>query len=199
MNSVGIDVSKGKSMVAVLRPLGEIAMCPKEFPHTSVGLKQMACSILALGDNTRVVTEATSHYHEPVAQALYEHGIYVCVLNPILIRQSGGGSVRKVKSDKADSIKIAKYGLDNWINPKAYTPIDILRQQLKTLNRQYDFYTKNAIALKNNLIAVADKVFPGVNELFDSPEKDNGHQKWVDFICTFWHCDCICSTNEKVF
>ena len=28
MNSVGIDVSKGKSMIAVMRPFGEIVVTP---------------------------------------------------------------------------------------------------------------------------------------------------------------------------
>ena len=39
MNAVGIDVSKGKSMMAALRPMGEIALRPKEYPHTEVGLE----------------------------------------------------------------------------------------------------------------------------------------------------------------
>ncbi len=39
-------------------------------------------------------------------------GIYVCVLNPLLIQKSGGGSRRKAKTDKADANKIAKYGSD---------------------------------------------------------------------------------------
>ena len=42
MNAVGIDVSKGKSMVAALRPMGEVALLPQEFLHTEVGLEQMA-------------------------------------------------------------------------------------------------------------------------------------------------------------
>ena len=37
MNAVGIDVSKGKSMVAALRPMGEVALLPQEFLHTEVG------------------------------------------------------------------------------------------------------------------------------------------------------------------
>ena len=41
MNAVGIDVSKGKSMVAALRPMGEVALLPQEFLHTWVGLEQM--------------------------------------------------------------------------------------------------------------------------------------------------------------
>lgn len=199
MNSVGIDISKGKSMVAALRPMGEVALPPKEYPHTTVGLEQMACDIISLGEDTRVVMEATGRYHEPVAAALHEYGIFVCVLNPILIHQSGGGSVRKIKSDRKDAIKIAKYGLDNWIDLQEYTSVDILRQQLKLYSRQYDLYTKNIVALKNNLIALTDKVFPGVNELFDSPEKADGHQKWVDFVSAFWHCDCICRVSENAF
>ena len=55
MNAVGIDVSKGKSMVAALRPMGEVALLPQEFLHTGVGLEQMAYAILALGEDTRVV------------------------------------------------------------------------------------------------------------------------------------------------
>ena len=199
MNSVEIDVSKGKSMVAALRPMGEVALSPKEYPHTSIGLEQMAYDIISLGEDTKVIMEATGRYHEPVAAALHKYGIFVCVLNPILIHQSGGGSVRKVKSDRKDAIKIAKYDLDNWIDLQEYTSVDILRQQLKIYSRQYNLYTKNIVALKNNLIALTDQVFPGVNELFDSPEKADGHQKWVDFVSTFWHCDCICRVSENAF
>ena len=199
MNAVGIDVSKGKSMVAALRPMGEVALLPQEFLHTGVGLEQMAYAILALGEDTRVVMEATGRYHEPVAAALHEYGIYVCVLNPLYIKQSGGGSIRKVKTDKADAMKIAKYGLDNWVDLREYTPMDTVRQQLKLCSRQYNLYMKTVVSLQNNLISLTDKTFPGVSELFSSPERTDGHQKWVDFVMTFWHCDCICRVSEKAF
>lgn len=143
--------------------------------------------------------EATGRYHEPVAAALHECGIYVCVLNPLFIKQSGGGSIRKVKTDKADAMKIAKYGLDNWVDLREYTPMDTIRQQLKLCSRQYNLYIKTVVSLQNNLISLADKTFPGVNELFSSPERADGHQKWVDFATTFWHCDCICRVSEKAF
>jgi len=199
MNAVGIDVSKGKSMVAALRPMGEVALLPKEYPHTAVGLEQLACSIIALGEDTRVIMEATGRYHEPVAAALHEHGIYVSVLNPLFIQKSGGGSIRKVKTDKADAMKIAKYGLDNWIQLPEYTPMDTVRQQLKLYSRQYDLYMKTIVALQNNLISLTDKTFPGVNELFSSPERADGHQKWIDFVTSFWHCECIGRISEKAF
>ena len=199
MNAVGIDVSKGKSMVAALRPMGEVALLPREYPHTAVGLEQLACSIIALGEDTRVIMEATGRYHEPVAASLHEYGIYVSVLNPLFIKQSGGGSIRKVKTDKADAMKIAKYGLDNWTQLREYTPMEAVRQQLKLYSRQYDLYMKTIVALQNNLISLTDKTFPGVNELFSSPERADGHQKWVDLVASFWHCECICHVSEKAF
>ncbi len=35
MNAVGIDVSKGKSMVAIMRPFGEIVAAPFEVKHSA--------------------------------------------------------------------------------------------------------------------------------------------------------------------
>ena len=199
MNAVGIDVSKGKSMMAALRPMGEVALPPKEYPHTEVGLERMALDILALGEDTRALMEATGRYHEPVAAALHEYGIRVTVLNPLFIKQSGGGSIRKVKTDKADAMKIAKYALDNWVDLREYTPMEPIREQLKLCSRQYNLYMKNVVALQNNLISLTDKVFPGVNELFSSPDRADGSQKWIDFVITFWHCECICLVSEAAF
>ena len=199
MNAVGIDVSKGKSMMMALRPMNQVVLKPKEYPHTEVGLEQMADAILGLGEDTRVIMEATGHYHEPVAAALHGYGLYVTVMNPLFIKQSGGGSIRKVKTDKADARKIAKYGLDNWTDLREYTPMETIREQLKLASRQYDLYMKNMVALENNLISLTDKVFPGVNEMFSSPDRADGSQKWVDFLMTFWHCECITLVSEAAF
>ena len=77
--------------------------------------------------------------------------------------------------------------------------MDAIRQQLKIFSRQYNLYMKSSTALQNNLISLADKVFPGVNEMFSSPERADGHQKWIDFFTTFWHCECISLVSEEVF
>ena len=42
MNAVGIDVSKGKSMIAVARPLGEVVIKPYEVRHTASELSMLA-------------------------------------------------------------------------------------------------------------------------------------------------------------
>ena len=200
MNAVGIDVSKGRSTVAILRPLGEVIQTPKDIYHDSVSLEHLADKILALGEDTKVLMEATGRYHEPVAFTLHQYGIFVSVVNPLVVHNyNTDGSVRKVKNDQKDSLKIAKFCLDHWENLREYTPMDTLRQQLKLLNRQYNLYMKNCTALENNLISLTDKVFPCVNGLFTSPERSDGHSKWVDFVTTFWHCECISHVSEKVF
>ena len=199
MNAVGIDVSKGKSMIAVMRPLGEIVVKPYVVSHTAGELERLAYSLKALSGETRVVLEHTGRYYEPVAQALLSAGVFVCAVNPILISEYGNNSVRRVKTDKKDSLKIAKFALDNWVDLREYTPMDETRQKMKVLNRQYNLYMKTKTALKNNLIALLDQTFPGVNNLFDSPARDDGQQKWVAFASAFWHCECVCDLSESAF
>ncbi len=36
---------------------------------------------------------------------------------------------------------------------------------------------KSCAALQSSLISLTDKVFPGVNELFKSPQRADGHEK----------------------
>jgi len=201
--SVGIDVSKGQSMVAAIRFPGETVWSPRKVMHTAAALERLAYDIKALGYNdggeVRVVMEATGRYHEPVAQELHEVGNFVSVVNPKLIKDFGNNTLRKVKTDKADSHKIARYGLQNWNDLREYTPVEAARVKLKQFSRQYNLYSKMKVQLKNNLIAMLDQVFPGANELFDSPVKADGHQKWVDFVTTFWHCEYIADISEAAF
>ncbi len=191
MNAVGIDVSKGKSMVSVVRPFGEVAAKAFATDHTNSGLAELAAYLKGLPGETRVIMEHTGRYYEPVAQFLHDAGLFVSAVNPKLIRDYGNNSLRKVKTDKADSRKIARYGLDNWAELRQYTPMDTIRYQLKTLNRQQAMYSKTRIAMKNNLIALLDQTYPGVNALFTSPVREDGSQKWVDFAASFWHLDCV--------
>lgn len=199
MNAVGIDVSKGKSMVAALCPTGEVLIEPLEVAHTPSELKDLAIRLKNLGTETKVVMEHTGRYYEPVAQVLSNCGIFISAINPALIRNYGNNSLRRVKTDKKDALKIAKYGLDNWYDLREYSPMEQIRQKLKTLNTQLELYSKTKTSLKNNLIALLDQTYPKVNTLFESPVRSDGSQKWVDFAYTFWHVDCVTSMSEKSF
>lgn len=200
MNNVaGIDVSKGKSVVAVLRPFGEVVAKPFSVGHTGSELRELANYLKSLNGETQVVMEHTGRYYEPVAQFLHNEGIFVSAVNPKLIKDYGNNTLRKVKTDAADSRKIARYGLDNWAELRQHTPMDTIRYQLKTLNRQQALYSKTKTMMKNNLIALLDQTYPGVSALFDSPVREDGTQKWVDFAASFWYVDAVRGMSLAAF
>lgn len=199
MNCVGIDVSKGKSMIAVMRPLGEMVIPPFEVGHTDAELCELSRRLGGLEGETRIVMEATGNYHLPVASFLYDSGFYVSVVNAMLVHGYGNNNLRRVKTDKKDAVKLANYGLDHWLTLPRYIPEDEVRLMLKTTYRQYQQCTKVQTMLKNNLISLLDTAFPDANRLFTSPTRADGSEKWVDFISTFWHCECVCGLFEKAF
>ena len=199
MNCVGIDVSKGKSMVAVMRPFGEVVVSPFEVQHTDSELGKLARLLKSLDGETRVVMESTGNYHAPVACWLYNSGVYVSVVNAMLVHDYGNNSLRRAKTDKKDAVKLANYGLDHWLALPRYVPEDETRLMLKNCYRQYQQYSKVRTMLKNNLISLLDTAFPDANRLFNSPPRADGSEKWVDFVAAFWHCECVCGVSEKVF
>ena len=199
MNAVGIDVSKGKSMVAVMRPCGEVALAPFEVSHTGSDLSELAKALKKLPGETRVVMEYTGYYHAPVALALCEAGLYVSVVNPLLVHDYGNNSLRRAKTDRKDALKLASYALDRWTQLPKYQPQEDTRLLLKTTYRQYQQTSKILTMQKNNLITLLDMTFPEANRLFSSPMRDDGNEKWVDFVETFWHSQCVSSRSEKAF
>ena len=199
MNCVGIDVSKGKSMIAVMRPFGEVVLTPFEVQHTARELSELAKTLKSLVGETRVVMEATGNYHAPVALALEGAGLYVSVVNAILVHDYGNNSLRRAKTDKKDAIKLANYGLDHWLTLPRYVPEEDNRAMLKNCYRQYQRYSKVQTILKNNLISLLDTTFPSINRLFSSPIRADGREKWLDFVETFWHCECVSKLSENTF
>ncbi len=200
MNAVGIDVSKGKSMVVIMRPFGEVVASPYEVTHTGSELSELANTLRSLNGETKVIMECTGSYYLPVAYALHEAGLFVSAVHAKLIHGFGNNTIRKVKTDKADAIKIANYGLSHWLELPRYLPEEDIRLMLKTFSRQYDKYSKLKTMLKNNFISLTDQTFPGVNTLFTSPpRKSDGHEKWMDFAFKFWHCECVCTLTQKAF
>ena len=144
-------------------------------------------------------SEHTGRYYEPVARWLSDAGIFVSAVNPILVKQFGNDSLHAPKTDKADAKKIARFALDRWPNLKQYGPMDEIRNQLKTMNRQFGFYMDQKTAMKNNLIALLDQTYPGANDFFACPVRSDGSQKWVDFVRTYWHVDCVRGRSLKAF
>jgi transposase len=173
---------------------------PFDVAHTTQGLAELADFIQSLEGESKVVIEYTGKYSAPIADALSEAGIFVCVVNAKLIHDYGGDTIRRVKTDKVDALKIAGFCLDKWAGLEEYEPVDERRRALKAFNRQLSEYAKIKTMLKNNLISLLDQVFPGINALFTSLARaTDGHEKWIDFVAEFWHCECVSILTPREF
>lgn len=190
MTAIGIDVSKGTSKVAVVGEGKKVLQKPFDVSHNKTDLAELVAFVKKF-DDARVCMEHTGIYYQVVAETLSGAGIQVSVVNPVLINQYGDNSLRKVKTDKKDAMKIARYTLDNRNELRDYTKIDTLRDNLKSIARQFNFEDKTLSAHINRLYSLLERSFPRIEEFFASPAKSNGHQKLIDFVIEFWHSDCV--------
>ena len=130
MNCVGIDVSHGKSIIVVMRPFGEVVVSPFEVLHTDSELSKLAGLLKSLDGETRVVMESTGYHHTPVAWLLHDAGLYVSVVNAMLVHDYGNNSLKRAKTDKKDAVKLANCGLDHWLTLPRYVPEEDTRLML---------------------------------------------------------------------
>ena len=199
MISVGIDVSKGKSVVCILKPYGEIVKEPFEVSHTKEQLEALATLLKSFEKEVRVVCEATGIYHEPVVESLHGAGIFVSVVNPLTMKKYGDRSIRKVKTDKADAIKIASYGIDYWFNLASFQPREQIYTELQLLNSSYEFYLNGHTRAKVNLSVVLEKTMPGITSTVCHQSNHSGDAKLGAIVSRYWHYDNITKLSERRF
>lgn len=196
MISVGIDVSKGKSTVCVLKPGGEVLKTPFEMAHTKEDILSLVRLIRSYPEEVRVVLEDTGHYHWPVVILLVENGIFVCSVNALRMKKYCAQSIRKAKTDKIDSVHIASYGLTYWNELVPVKPTEDTYKELKLLARQYYQTVSMMMKAKVNLNNLLDQVMPGIVDLMSDSASNH---KLTDFVARYWHYGHILEMGEKRF
>jgi transposase len=200
MISVGIDVSKGKSTVCMIKPYGEVVASPYEVVHTELAVRGLITRIQSLEGEVKVVMEATGAYHLPLLDSLKQAGLFVSVINPLAMKKYASAGLRKGKTDKLDALRIANYGIDHWFRLVNYSLPEEVYAELKLLGRQYYHYITMKVAGKLTLAHLIDRTMPGIKKLISSnnseePTKD----KLSDFIEEYWHYDNITRKSERRF
>lgn len=196
MISVGIDVSKGKSTVCIMKPCGEILESPFDIDHTADELDSLISLIKSFDEETRVVMEDTGHYHLPVATYLSSHNIFVCCVNALRMKKFCSQSIRRAKTDKIDSIKIAAFGITYWNElVKAY-PSDVIYDELKFLARQYYQVTGMLVKSKVNFSNLLDQVMPKINDVLSNQGENH---KLTEFVNRYIHFQNILDMGEREF
>lgn len=107
----GIDVAMRKFDFNIITEEGKSVRHGK-FEMSRSGFEEFlgCCS-----EDTVFVMESTGRYHIPLCNFLVSGGFKALVANPLLVnRFVKSESLRKTKTDKADALSIAKYGLLNY-------------------------------------------------------------------------------------
>lgn len=197
MLAVGIDVSKGKSTIAMLSSEGIFFEKTFEIQHNNKGFHELLLKIKDYPkDNVRFLLEATGHFHYPIAFSLVEHGYWVCVENALTIKKYSDMDLRKAKTDKKDALKLANYLIEKWTKLKPFRMQETCRSQLLFLSREYSKYTTIQSRLKIQLGELVDQTFPGIKPIIDA---NNRFTLFLNIYEKYWHPHLVLERTEQDF
>ena len=196
MISVGIDVSKGKSTVCILKPGGEVVAPPYEMLHTVESVLALVKRIKSFTEETRVILEDTGHYHWSVVKVLSENGVFVTSVNALRMKRYCSQDIRGAKTDRKDAIRIASYGLTYWSELTHVLPSSDTYRELRLLSRQYQRKTVLSASEKVNFSNLLDRVMPGLPSVL----RDNrDRNRLYGFASRYCHYEQIVGMGEKKF
>ena len=193
---VGIDISKGKSTVAILSVEGEIIEEPFEITHNIEGLNLLEEKMKIFPkENIRIVMEETGTYHLTVLGYLLDKDYFVTTENAFKIKKYLDRGLRKAKTDKKDAYKLAEYACENWYKLNKVRENDEIYDNLKFLSRQYLSTIAVQVKQKVNFSNLCDLLFPGYYQLLD----DNTFMLGLEIFKKYFHPEIVKEKKEKPF
>ncbi len=172
---VGIDIAKLNHYASAIDSDGVLLFEPFEFLNDNAGFYTLLSKLNAFEpDDIIIGLESTAHYGNNLVSFLVSKGLHVCVINPIQTASLRKNNIRKTKTDKVDTLVIAK-AVALMDHPRFVTLYDIALMQLKNLGRFRMKLVKQRSRTKIQLTACLDQVFPELQYFF----KSGIHQKIV--------------------
>ena len=193
---VGIDVSKGKSTVAILSITGEVIEDPFEINHDINGLNLLEEKIKDIPkEDLKIIMEETGTYHLPILGYLLDKDYFVVAENALKIKKYLDRGLRKAKTDKKDSYKLAEYACDNWYKLNKVRENDEIYDNLRFLSRRYldkiAIQTKEKISFSN----LCDLLFPGYYQLLD----ENNFILGLEIFKKYYHPEIVINKKQSQF
>lgn len=193
---VGIDISKGKSTIAILSVAGEVIEEPFEINHDINGLNLLEEKIKDIPkEDLKFVMEETGTYHLPILGYLLDKGYFVVAENALKIKKYLDRGLRKAKTDKKDSLKLAEYVCDNWYKLNKVRENDEIYDNLRFLSRRYldkvAIQTKEKISFSN----LCDLLFPGYYQLLD----ENTFILGLEIFKKYYHPEIVINKKQSQF
>jgi transposase len=134
LSILGIDVSKGKFDVALLR---EGKCKHKRFLNNLEGFKKLREWLAEYKvERLHACMESTSTYGEALAEYLHDRGFMVSIVNPARIKGFAQSELIRSKTDKVDASLIARFCAA--MKPSLWTPESKEIRELRSLVRRVD-------------------------------------------------------------
>lgn len=193
---VGIDISKGKSTIAILSIVGEVIEEPFEINHDIEGLNLLEEKLNNIPkEDLKIVMEETGTYHLPVLGYLIDKGYFVVAENALKIKKYLDRGLRKVKTDKKDSLKLAEYVCDNWYKLNNVRKNNDIYDNLRFLSRRY--LDKIAIQAKEKISFsnLCDLLFPGYYQLLN----ENTFILGLEIFKKYYHPEIVINKKQSQF
>lgn len=176
--SVGIDVSKATLDVCVLFDNGKVVQ--DKFRNNVKGIDELINFLsLHISKEAQIVVESTGDYHLLVSSKLFNK-FNVQIINPLITKQYISANVRKVKSDKADAIALAKIGLQTKLNNHEFTSKELHKRKIiSQINALEKHKAGIKLSLKNtkktfNDFELSSEAFAKIEEAIKTLEKTIG-------------------------
>lgn len=165
---VGVDVSSKSSVITILMPGGEtygkkfsITNDLKGFSKLEITLKDIEKQF---SKRAEIFMESTGLYHIPLYNYFSKSNYNCYIINPIHTKNFAKQSIRKVKNDKVDSLRIAQLAQSPMFSTNSI--FDEQTFLLKKLCREYDSLVSNTAQYKKKINSLLNLVFPKFNEVF---------------------------------
>ena len=165
---VGIDISKYKHDFCILSNTGEVIIENSSFENNKKGFQSLL-ELLKPYDKSKVqiAFEATGHYSLNLEYFLTNQGYSFMKINPLVVHQFvKARSLRRTKTDKADSLTIGQYLMSVQYCPNSdrLYHINSLKSLCRAREQLIKERSKIAVLLTNQL----DLTFPELKPFFNN-------------------------------
>ena len=165
---IGIDISKYKHDFCIISNTGEVIVGNSSFENNQKGFQYFLDQLKPYNKSQcQIAFEATGHYSSNLELTLIDQGYSFMKLNPLVIHQFlKARSLRRTKTDKADSITIANYLMSVPYKPNSHLLYNIYT--LKSLCRAREQLIKERSKFQVLLTNELDKSFPELKPFFNN-------------------------------
>lgn len=163
---VGVDVSKDSFSATGIDTKGNVCFSISAAMDNS-GFSQLMTAITSnCKDLSAVMTgmESTGCYHINLFSFLADKGINVVVINPLLISNFAKLSLRKTKTDKKDSLTIARFLLAHKDSIEQFS-ISQDTRDFRDIAREREFICHLIASTKNEIKRILQTTFPELESL----------------------------------